>query len=686
MNPPAYTAPSFHDERPKALTAQESLLKNSRRGAVVLAAAPIPAAPASSTNPRTLTNTIATKPKEKPKTDDSLEDILVLPTFTGDGASELTEVPLAVVMQTMDTQQRINETKFNKHGRRNQFYVDSSDEDDEDTKEESELSVDNDDLPGEWQEPKQIEGLVVEQMKIVQLEGSLFGRLNRLLVLTSLMIAFNVGIVIVCVDEYVKGSFQDSALEQAAADNLGIIGVIDCFFASLIISRNPYIERLWNRSYQQNVLYHAIASVLGISTCILHGMFEMILGNTDFVQLSDVNTSGLVAWIVLIVFLGTFSLEFFRRNHYQTFIMLHTMFFLVFVVFGGIHSWTCRIILSIACLLWSMDYLWYRRNKVQKKTEIKRFALLPGDVIKIEFEKQDFQYEAGQFVSICIPRLPGSQGLEFHAFALSSAPKDKYASIHIRAVGDWTCALQKLAIRCIEKSQQLANKRRSKHPTGERYQRDALQQDLPPMRVDGPFGKLLLYQPLYDYECVIFFAAGLGISSLQAVFNDYLLHHASSKQIEHVKYVNFLWSCRENNSICSNYARQTSLAQLELLHFQPNVLNKTAISAFTPQQIAVNFHLTQINKLRSKRLRRKLLKEDNHAIPRRPNYISIHHTRIDPSQELRALFKKAAVHRIRRIAVLCCGPPSFAENVANGVASCHSLQVKLDLHTDIFSI
>jgi predicted ferric reductase len=64
--------------------------------------------------------------------------------------------------------------------------------------------------------------------------------------------------------------------------------------------------------------------------------------------------------------------------------------------------------------------------------------VLPGDVIKISFNKT-FNYEAGQYVFIMIPKM---NVFEFHPFSLSSCPSDATTCIHIRALGDWTKRLK----------------------------------------------------------------------------------------------------------------------------------------------------------------------------------------------------------------------------------------------------
>ena len=55
---------------------------------------------------------------------------------------------------------------------------------------------------------------------------------------------------------------------------------------------------------------------------------------------------------------------------------------------------------------------------------------------------QDFQYSGGQYCFICIPAV---SLFEWHPFSLSSHPSQDTVFLHVRALGDWTRALHKLA-------------------------------------------------------------------------------------------------------------------------------------------------------------------------------------------------------------------------------------------------
>jgi hypothetical protein len=67
---------------------------------------------------------------------------------------------------------------------------------------------------------------------------------------------------------------------------------------------------------------------------------------------------------------------------------------------------------------------------------------LPGDVVKVSFPAGTLKYSAGQYMFLCLPDLSLWQ---WHPFSLSSSPGQSEAHMHIRALGDWTKQVVKLA-------------------------------------------------------------------------------------------------------------------------------------------------------------------------------------------------------------------------------------------------
>ena len=65
-----------------------------------------------------------------------------------------------------------------------------------------------------------------------------------------------------------------------------------------------------------------------------------------------------------------------------------------------------------------------------------------ADVTHLKFQKPEgFDYKSGQWVRIA--SIVQSEN-EYHPFTLTSAPHEKYLSLHVRAVGPWTYNLRQV--------------------------------------------------------------------------------------------------------------------------------------------------------------------------------------------------------------------------------------------------
>jgi len=146
--------------------------------------------------------------------------------------------------------------------------------------------------------------------------------------------------------------------------------------------------------------------------------------------------------------------------------------------------------------------------------------VLPTGVVRIEFDKENFTYECGQYVFVCFPAI---SVFEWHPFSISTSPHDKHVSVHIRVLGNWTAAVAKLALTC------------EKLPPGS---------ELPKIYVDGPYGELSY--PRSEYKNFLLISGGIGITPLQSIFNG-LVHdwRAGHQQLRHCA---FVWSVREGAS------------------------------------------------------------------------------------------------------------------------------------------
>jgi ferric-chelate reductase len=136
------------------------------------------------------------------------------------------------------------------------------------------------------------------------------------------------------------------------------------------------------------------------------------------------------------------SLPYFRRRLFEVFYYLHVMF--VFGVVCGALSHTGILVPMLVLCTWGVDV--FLRSIVMARTlypQKAKLRILSDTVVELSFPKiRGFDYNPGQYIYVALPEL---SFLEWHPFSLSSAPKMKTVTLHIRRAGDWTNALYELA-------------------------------------------------------------------------------------------------------------------------------------------------------------------------------------------------------------------------------------------------
>ena len=128
----------------------------------------------------------------------------------------------------------------------------------------------------------------------------------------------------------------------------------------------------------------------------------------------------------------------------------------------------------------------------------------------------DFEYQAGQFVQICIPQL---SLVEFHPLTLSSAPHESKLTLHVRALGDWSRRLVQLAAK---------NKSATIH-----------------VGLEGPYGSCAV--DLNDdkrYKFVLLVSGGIGVTPCQSIGKDLLYQHIH-KIRRPLKHLRMVWAVRD---------------------------------------------------------------------------------------------------------------------------------------------
>jgi predicted ferric reductase len=227
-----------------------------------------------------------------------------------------------------------------------------------------------------------------------------------------------------------------SFIETAALFLIIIITVIVCFgkkkdaqslghiadglFAATVVLglRNNVLTFLFGISFERALSYHKWFAIAACVATIFHGIS---FGPND------------TGFILVALFGGMSSLYLLKPYFFNLFYFSHVLFFVVAIIIGLTHG---AIFYPILSIVWVIDVV--LRYFITQHSENADIKLIPGSIIKIEFEKS-FQYEAGQYCFIMIPLI---NRYEYHPFSISSSPYESKTSFHIRALGDWTKKLQ----------------------------------------------------------------------------------------------------------------------------------------------------------------------------------------------------------------------------------------------------
>ncbi|KAF1325602.1 hypothetical protein FI667_g9108, partial [Globisporangium splendens] len=272
--------------------------------------------------------------------------------------------------------------------------------------------------------------------------------------------------------------------------------------------------------------------------------------------------SGAIIFCLLLA-LYVLSLNVVRRKFFELFLRMHWLLFIGIVVFSIIHG---AGLVVVGTVIWAIDIVFHHGYIAPKYwkgslTTTKHFGVLtrgqvsianlPGHIVRIQFPKaradsgECFHYEADQYVFLCVPKLGY---LEWHPFTISSSPHEALVTIHIKALGDWTKKLSKLA-----------------EPTNNS---DVAMPAVFSILIDGPYGHVSigLASPT-KYSHVALFSGGIGITPMQSIVNQlyFEYHHQTRHALQKVC---FVWSVRDRVTVQALFNRSFVESKKQLQHSQ----------------------------------------------------------------------------------------------------------------------
>ncbi|POM73113.1 Respiratory burst oxidase [Phytophthora palmivora] len=247
-------------------------------------------------------------------------------------------------------------------------------------------------------------------------------------------------------------------------------------------------------------------------------------------------------------------LEKVRRGNFNLFWVTHMLFlpFLVLMAFHGFARWVAAPQAQYWILPPVVIFLVEKRYRMTQmfggQTKIAHVQLSKEAVAIFMKKPKSFnkrqRFLPGMYVFINVPTI---SRFEWHPFTISSAPEDKFLSLHIQNAGDWTGALYK-RLEMLQKLHETSAVEDQGNPRTSPY---------PAVYLDGPVGA-----PAQDYSRyreVVLIGAGIGVTPFASILRS-IMHQWESyrcPQCKHVRFppsfqlrkIYFYWVTREQESL-----------------------------------------------------------------------------------------------------------------------------------------
>ncbi|KAL3657407.1 hypothetical protein V7S43_017726 [Phytophthora oleae] len=296
-----------------------------------------------------------------------------------------------------------------------------------------------------------------------------------------------------------------------------------------------------------------------------------------------------VAMLLCAAIAAPLCLEKVRRGKFNLFFITHMLFipFLVLMAFHGFAQWVAApqaqywilppVVIFLIEKRYRMTQMFGGQTKIihvqHSKESVAIFMKKPKS-----FNKRQ-RFLPGMYVFINVPSI---SKFEWHPFTISSAPEDKFISLHIQNAGDWTGALYK-NLEVLQKQQQVSSLESQGGPMTSPY---------PIVFLDGPVGA-----PAQDYSRyreIVLIGAGIGVTPFASILRS-IMHQWESFRCPHCKQVKFppsfrlrkiyfYWVTREQESLTwfTNTMNQLSEMdtenRLEIHNFFSSVKNEAVIA------------------------------------------------------------------------------------------------------------
>jgi len=357
-----------------------------------------------------------------------------------------------------------------------------------------------------------------------------------------------------------------------------------------------------------------------------------------FLFTGDTNKSGtMIMLYYLAIFITSYVLV--RRIAFEVFYMFHIIF-AILSLYVAIHH---GVNLVAVFIFWGVDiavrmFLMILSGSSKQKAAMRS---LPGGITELSFPKT-FEYNPGQYIFICVPKL---SILQWHPFSISSSPHQDDITIHFKALGGWTKALEA----------------------------KAKGQDEISILIEGPYGATAVDLDSDRYKLAIFASGGIGVTPNYSLCNELLYRKSLGRDIQKIA---FIWSSRkseENGVSCDTEAGSAIALPVA---FTPNLFANT-----TKGEIVRSDPMTDYSQTGSLFIECYMTGTEKGVQSSLPG---VTYSRPKFSKVLSRMEATASAMGEKRVAVCICGPQSMVDVVRDTAVKHSKNGVYFDVHSELF--
>ncbi|ESQ54796.1 hypothetical protein EUTSA_v10024427mg [Eutrema salsugineum] len=175
---------------------------------------------------------------------------------------------------------------------------------------------------------------------------------------------------------------------------------------------------------------------------------------------------------------------------------------------------TTWMYLAIPITLYACERLIRAFRSSIETVKVLKAPAYPGNVLNLHMSRpKNFEYKSGQYMFI---NCPAVSQFEWHPFSITSAPQDDYLSVHIKSLGDWTKAINRVFAEVTSKPPPVGDMLHgSNNPV------------FPKIMIDGPYGAPA--QDYRKYEVVLLVGLGIGATPMISIIKD-IINNTDAKE------------------------------------------------------------------------------------------------------------------------------------------------------------